>query len=111
MTMTTIHVRDDLVKTLRLFGDAESVVSDALKRYAIQQCIERIDQAVNKAKAYEARYKCDYQTFSTRVQTDDDFLRTVEAVNPTWEEDAMEWEMRLREVETWTKRLEDTLRK
>ena len=109
--MTTIQVRDDLVETLRLFGDAESVVSDALKRYAVQQCVERIDRAVHKAKAYEAQYQCDYRTFSTRVQTDDDFLRTVEAVNPTWEEDAMEWEIRLREAETWTKRLEDTLRK
>jgi len=104
-----LEMKDEWVKTASLFGDVETVVADALRRYAVDKCIQKIEQARAKIKAYENRYGCDYDTFSLKVQTDEDFLRGVEKINPVWEEDAMEWDYRLKELAEWMQKLEDTL--
>ena len=106
---TVLEMKDEWVKTARLFGDVETVMADALRRYAIDKCIQKIEQARAKIKVYESRYECDYNTFSLKVQTDEDFLRRVEKINPVWEEDAMEWDYRLKETAEWMQKLEDTL--
>ena len=104
-----LEMKDEWVKTASLFGDVETVVTDALRRYAVDKCIQKIEQARAKVKLYESKYECDYDTFSLKVQTDDDFLRRVEKINPVWEEDAMEWDYRLKELAEWMQKLEDTL--
>lgn len=104
-----LEMKDEWVKTASLFGDVETVITDALRRYAVDKCIQKIEQARAKIKIYESRYGCDYDTFSLKVQTDEDFLRRVEKINPVWEEDTMEWDYRLKELAEWMQKLEDTL--
>jgi len=106
---TVLEMKDEWVKIAGLFGDVETVITDALRRYAVDKCIQKIEQARAKIKAYENRYGCDYDTFSLKVQTDEDFLRGLEKINPVWEEDAMEWDYRLKELTEWMQKLEDTL--
>jgi len=106
---TVLEMKDEWVKTASLFGDVETVIADALRHYAIDKCIQKIEQARAKIKAYESKYGCDYDTFSLKVQTDEDFLRRVEEINLIWEEDAMEWDYRLKELAEWMQKLEDTL--
>jgi hypothetical protein len=102
---TVLEMKDEWVKTASLFGDVEAVMIDALRRYAIDKCIQKIEQARAKIKIYESRYRCDYDTFSLKVQTDEDFLRRVEQINLIWEEDAMEWEGLEEERRQWLARL------
>jgi hypothetical protein len=108
---TVLEMKDEWVKTASLFGDVETVMTDALRRYAIDKCIQKIEQARAKIKIYETRYECDYDTFSLKVQTDEDFLMRVEKINSVWEEDAMEWDYRLKELAEWMQKLEDTLKR
>lgn len=98
---TVLEMKDEWVKTASLFGDVETVMADALRHYAIDKCIHKIEQARAKNKIYESRYECDYDTFSLKVQSDEDFLQGVEKINPVWEEDAMEWDYRLKELTEW----------
>lgn len=109
--MAAVAVKKDLLSVAKLFGDVDTVVSDAVRRYAIDRCVERIELARAKIRGYEQAYGASYTTFARRVQTDAGFLRRVESKNPLWEEDAMEWKYRLEEVEEWTETLESILKK
>lgn len=109
--MPTISIDNDWVETAQLFGEVEQVVKDALRTYSIEQCIQHIDQATTKIKAYSQQYGCDYDFFKRAVQTDEIFLAKIEAQYPLWEEDAMEWEYWLEERQAWTQRLETILQR
>ncbi|NJN98737.1 MAG: hypothetical protein HC875_33930 [Anaerolineales bacterium] len=109
--MPTISIDNDWVETAQLFGEVEQVVKDALRTYSIEQCIQHIEQATTKIKRYSQQYDCDYDFFKQAVQTDETFLAKVEAQNPLWEEDAMEWEYWLEERQAWTQRLETILQR
>ncbi len=100
--MSAVAVRSDLLKIAKKFGDPNTIVSDALRRYTIERCVERIELARAKIRAYEKKYRVAYPVFARQVKTDSQFLRRAEAKNPAWEADAMEWQYRLAEVEEWT---------
>ena len=87
-------------------GDVDAVVSEAVRRYAIERCIERVETARTKIRAYEQQYGATYPVFARRVRADAKYLRRVESKNPIWEEDAMEWKYRLEEADEWTETLE-----
>lgn len=108
--MSAIAVKSDLLNIAKKFGDVDTVVAEALRRYAIERCADRIEAARAKIREYEKRYGVSYPIFARRVQTDAKFLRRVEAKNPMWEEDAIEWQYRLEEVTEWTKTLERILK-
>ncbi len=108
--MSAVAVKEELLQVATLFGDAEAVIADAVRRYAIDHCVERIEAARHKIRAYEAMYGAGYKAFSERVQTDESFLKRVEKKNVIWEEDAIEWKHRVEEVEEWTKTLERILK-
>jgi len=108
--MLTISIEDKWADTLRLFGDVDQVVNQALRAYFIEQCQQRIDQVSAKIAVYNQKYHRDYHNFKHSIQTDEDFLVKVEAQNPLWEEDAMEWEYWLEEQQTWQDRFVDYLR-
>ncbi|MBI4791012.1 MAG: hypothetical protein HY782_28615 [Chloroflexi bacterium] len=108
--MSAVAVKDDLLNVAKLFGDVETVITDAVRHYAIDQCVERIESARAKIREYEVKFGTDYLTFASRVQTDAEFLRRIEAKNPLWEEDAMEWKYRSDEVVEWTQTLERILK-
>ena len=66
----------------------------------------RIEQAERRIAEYEQKYGATYQIFSRQVGTDQTFLETMHHAHPTWEADAIEWEYRLEELQTWRERLE-----
>lgn len=109
--MQTISIENEWIETAQLFGNVEQVVKEALRTYSIEQCIQHINQATAKIKGYVQQYDCDYDTFKQLVQTDPDFLSKVEAQQPLWEEDAMEWECWLEDRRVWTQRLEAILQR
>ncbi len=109
--MLTIAIDNEWVETAQLFGDVERIVTEALQSYLIDQCQQRINKAAPKINTYDQKYHCDYETFKQSIQTDEDFLKRVEAQNPLWEEDAMEWEYWLEEHQTWHNRLETILQR
>jgi len=68
-----------------------------LRNYSIEQCQQRINKATALVASYNQKYHCDYEVFQRDIQTDEGFLIRIEAQNPLWEEDAMEWEYWLEE--------------
>jgi hypothetical protein len=108
--MSAVTVKNDLVNVAKKFGDVDTVVSEAVRRYAIEQCIERVENARARIREFEKRYGAPYPAFAKRVQTDTPFLRRIELKNPVWEEDAMEWKYRLEETAEWTETLASILK-
>jgi hypothetical protein len=108
--MSAVAVKKDLLNVARLFGDVDTVVSDAVRRYAIDRSVERIESARAKVRGYEQGYGVAYKIFDQKIQTDARFLQRVESRHPLWEEDAIEWKYRTEEVEEWTKTLESILK-
>jgi hypothetical protein len=104
--MSAVTVKGDLLKVARKFGDVDTIVVDALRRYTIDRCVERIEKARARIRTYEKKYRVTYPVFARRVQTDAGFLRHVESKNPVWEQDAIEWQYCIEEVKEWTETLE-----
>lgn len=73
-------------------------------------CWQRIEQAERQIAGYEQKYGTTYETFNRRVATDENFLTATHRDHPTWEADAIEWDYRLEELQTWQNRLEKILR-
>ncbi len=107
--MLTISIDDKWVDTVQLFGDVERVVKEALRAYLSEQCQHRIERAATRIDFYAQKYGYDYDFFKQSIQTDEDFLIKIEAKNPLWEEDAMEWEYWVEEKQTWQNQLETIL--
>jgi hypothetical protein len=108
--MSAVAVKGDLLKVAKKFGDLDTVVSDALRRYTVDRCVERIEKGRAKIRAYEKKYGVAYPVFARRVQTDAKFLRRIESKDPAWEQDAIEWQYCIEEVAEWTETLERILR-
>ncbi len=108
--MTTISLEDKWIKAARVFGDVESVVREALRAYLADQCRGHLQKTGDRVSFYAERYGCDYTAFRHSVQTDGAFLKSLEARNPLWEEDAMEWEYLTEAHQTWQNRLDGILR-
>ena len=111
MTVTlTIPVQENLVELLRALGSLERVTAAALRRYAVDHCLERIEQAERRIAFYEQRYACGYESFNRRICTDPIFLDEINLTHPTWEADATEWIYRIEEAQEWREHSEKTLR-
>ena len=94
---------------LQALGNPKTVATSALRRYLVDVCLQRIEQAERQIGDYEQRYGFDYETFNRQIGTDETFLQTTNQNHPTWEADAIEWEYRLEELQTWQTRLEKIL--
>ena len=89
--MPTITLDEEWVQTVQLFGNAESVIKQALKAYTVEQCQQRVNRAAAKITEYEQKYQRTYPDFTHAMQTDEEFLEHIQTQYPLWEEDAMEW--------------------
>ena len=111
MTVTlTVPIQENLAELLRNLGNLETVTAVALRRYALDYCLERIEQAERRIVLYEQQYGCDYKCFNQRVCTDPAFLDEINHIHPTWEADATEWIYRIKEAQEWRERSERILR-
>jgi hypothetical protein len=102
--MQTISLDESWIETARLFGDVNQIVTEALRAYSLEQCRQRINAVASKIAFYSQKYQCDYPFFKNAVQTDEAFLAKIEAENPLWEEDAMEWAYWIEEETQWRTR-------
>jgi hypothetical protein len=105
-----IPVQESLLEILKGLGSLEMVTAAALRRYALDRCLQRIEQAERKIAFYERRYESDYNKFNRRICTDQAFLDLVNRDHPMWEADAIEWVYRIEEAQAWRERLEKILR-
>lgn len=101
---TTFTLQPKWVELAHEFGDIDAIVEDALRAYFLTQSQVRMNEAERRIAAYRQKYQCEYDAFSRLVQTDDRFLSRVEACNPLWEADAMEWQYWLEEQAAWRRR-------
>ena len=104
-----VPVHKSMSEILHILGNPELVAISALRRYLVDACLQRIEQAERKIAEYEQIYGLDYATFNHHIGTDETFLETINQKHPTWEADAIEWDYRLEELQTWRARLEKIL--
>lgn len=105
-----VPVQQSMNEILQVLGNPEVVAVSALRRYLVDICWQRIEQAEQYIAHYEQKYNSTYESFSQRISTDEAFLKATHHKQPTWEADAIEWEYRLEELQAWRKRLEKILR-
>ncbi len=101
-----VTVPKSISDTLQALGDPKMVTAIALRRYLVDACWQRIEQAERKITEYEQKYNFTYQDFNHRLDTDELFLEAANRDHPTWETDAIEWAYCLKESQTWQERLE-----
>ena len=106
----TLPLQEKLVQLLEPFGDLEETIAAALRRYAIDACLERVERAERQIAEYERKYRTDYITFNQRIGTDQTYLNRINQMNPLWEADAIEWAYRTEEVHEWRTRSEQIFR-
>ncbi len=108
-TQLTVPIHQNINDILSVVGQPEMVILDALRRYLLDICWQRIEQAEQKIATYEQRYGTIYDIFNQRVTTDEIFLGNLNKTYPMWEADAIEWLYRLEEARAWRKRSETIL--
>jgi hypothetical protein len=106
----TVPLHKSLNEILQVLGEPEIIAASALRRYLLDTCLQRIEQAKRQISIFEQQYNSDYDTFNHRIGTDQAFLETTNRNYPTWEADAIEWLYRIEEVQTWQERSEKILR-
>lgn len=105
----TVSASRTLTEILRDLGDPEAVTLRALRHHLLDQCLQRLGQARQQIRHYEAIYGMDYDAFNHKIGTDEDFLDQINQSYPLWEADAVEWVYRIEEEATWQKRSERLL--
>ncbi len=104
-TELVIPIQANLKSLLQAIGTPETIVFQALRRYLLEICWQRLESAEQQVAMYEERYKLDYAIFYQKVTQDELFLTELEGRYPMWEADALEWHYRLEERELWQQRL------
>jgi len=110
--MATVTIKKgylEILKTLGL-GSADTVVENAIRKYLIDKCVERIEQSKREIGDFERKYDCSYAEFIRKI-SNEDRLKAIEKISQEWEGDMTEWEYWQKEREEWKMRLEDILMK
>jgi hypothetical protein len=77
-SMVTVSTKDEYVEIFKAFGELQDALDLALKRYAIEQIVTKVDELRQRDALYQAKYGQDYPTFAQRIATDETFVRHVE---------------------------------
>ncbi len=102
-----VEIRDNLLETLESLGDVEQAVDTALRRYTVEQILDKIAELQAEDRQWQEKYGCDYETFSEQMATDEVFHSHVEQnINSQWEADLIHWEFAHEGVEDWRRHLE-----
>jgi hypothetical protein len=107
--MGAVAIKESYIDTLRVFGEVDKLLNEAVEEYLIDRIIERIKQARQEVQTFEKTYGADYSTFTERIQLDEDYYGQVNQSNPLWEQDALEWKYWTEEIDDWTERLSGIL--
>jgi len=95
---TVLEMKDEWVKTARLFGDVETVMTDALLTTYLQSQIRACEQEIG---IYELKYRMTFAEFAEAWEQGAIAGRWAHAV----ERDYMEWEGLEEERQQWLARL------
>jgi hypothetical protein len=106
--MATISIKSNYLEMLSKMGRVESIVEEAVRKYLIDKCVERLEKAKLKVREFEKRYNCKYSDFKMIISNENQ-LEKIEKKHPTWEADIAEWEYWQKELEEWKEKLEDIL--
>ena len=106
--MATVSIKSNYLEMLSNIGRVESIVEEAVRKYLIDKCVERLEKAKLKVRAFEKQYNCHYPDFNLKI-SDENQLEKIEKKHPTWEADLAEWEYWQKELEEWKTKLEDIL--
>ncbi|QTA81872.1 Uncharacterized protein dnl_42260 [Desulfonema limicola] len=111
MIMSHAVIKNNYKEVLQSFGkDLQSAVDTALQKYLIDLITSKIAELRKKELIFEAKYKCDYKSFSQRISEDDEFvIYTEQNVNKMWEIELAEWEFSHKGIDDWTKKLQNIL--
>lgn len=108
--MITVSIKKEYAEILNNFGDLESAIDLAVKRYTIEQITDRIAKLKQKNLDLENKYKCDYVTFLKKTQQDEKFIDYVEKnIEKLWEIDLSDWEFAHGGIKDWTEKLQTIL--
>ncbi len=108
--MATVTIKTDYIKILDALGSLDTIVEDAIRKYLIDKCVERIEESKRKIEDFEKKYDCNYADFISKISTAEG-LKAVEKTSLNWEGDMTEWEYWENELKEWKARLEDILMK
>jgi hypothetical protein len=108
--MATVSIKNVYLEMLTAIGQSESIVDEAVRKYIIDKCVERLEAAKGKIREFERHYHCQYADFALAI-SDENRLKKIEKQHPTWEADNLEWEYWQNEFEEWKAKLEDILMK
>ncbi|GAK59540.1 hypothetical protein U27_06525 [Candidatus Vecturithrix granuli] len=91
--MLTIPIQDKYVNVLAAFGDIQSAIDAAVRRYTLERITTKITELRQRDQAYQAKYGLEYPAFAERIAADEDFVTQIGAtINKLWENDAADWE-------------------
>jgi hypothetical protein len=108
--MTIVSIKEEYAEILNSFGDLESAIDLALKRYTIEQITTKILEFKQKNIYFENKYQRDYLSFCQKIQQDENFVNYVENnIEKLWEIDLSDWEFSYRGIADWTEKLQTIL--
>jgi len=79
--MSTITVKESYMDTLRLFGEVDELLDEAVEQYLIDRIVQRIKRARAQVQAFEKLYGTDYATFAERAQLDEDYYNSIKVIH------------------------------
>ena len=108
--MLTIPVQEKYVNVLSAFGDIQTVIETAVRRYTLERITTKITELQQRENAYQAKYGLDYPTFAQRTAEDEEFVTQIETtISTLWENDLADWEFCYKGVQDWTHTLQTIL--
>ena len=103
--MATVSIKKGYLEILNTLGSADAIVENALRKYLIDKCVERIEKSKRKIAGLEKKYDCNYAEFIKTI-SNEERIKGVEKISQDWEGDVTEWEYWEKELEEWKMRLE-----
>ncbi len=110
MQTVELQLDDPVLEFVSSLGDVNEIARVALKRYATDEILRRIESLKRSIMKWESQYGMPYDRFHTQVIDAPAFLRQLHQASPMWEVDVLEWASQQQEFDQWMKQLESILK-
>ncbi len=110
MQTVELQLDDRILEFVSSLGDVNEIVRFALKQYATDEILRRIEPLKQSIMKWETQYGTPYDLFHAKVIDEHDFLRQLNQAHPMWEADFLEWASQQQEFNQWMKQLESILK-
>ncbi len=99
MTMFTLAPK--YVDVLEAIGNVQEVAENAIRSYAIEKSGERIGRIQREILELQSKYGLSYEKFYVSITTDEEYVKNLRKLHPTWEKDLNTWEYFIEELNEW----------